>query len=72
MNDAVPQKNLKLFPTASKRTVHPNGKPEIGRRLIIYSLNYNHFCCRDSRGLMHGLIMSCSLARQLTLEILGV
>lgn len=31
MNDAVPQKNLKLFPTASKRTVHPNGKPEIGR-----------------------------------------
>lgn len=31
MNDAVPQKNLKLFPTASKRAVHPNGKPEIGR-----------------------------------------
>lgn len=32
VHDAVPQKNLKLFPIASKRTVHPNGKPEIGRR----------------------------------------
>lgn len=31
MNYAVFQPNLKLFPTALKRSVYPYGKPEIGR-----------------------------------------